>query len=64
MHIAALYNGFLLDMARREGHAGCDVAAGMSASDEMFFDDMHYTDAGARRMAELIRPCVEDALTT
>lgn len=62
MHIAALYNGFLLDLARREGHASCDLAAGMPARDDLFFDDMHYTDAGAQRMAELALPCVEAIL--
>lgn len=62
MHVAALYNTFLAELARRDGHALCDVAAGMEASSRLFYDDMHYTDEGARRMADLVLPCVEKLL--
>jgi lysophospholipase L1-like esterase len=62
LHVASLYNGWLLEFARREGHAACDVAAGVEASSELFYDDMHLTDLGARRVAELVLPCVERAL--
>lgn len=62
MHVAALYNRFLAELAQRDGHALCDVATGMEPSIRLFYDDMHYTDDGAARVAELVLPCVERQL--
>ena len=39
-----------------------DVAAGVTPSLQVFYDDMHFTDAGAARVAELVLPCVVQAL--
>lgn len=61
-HVARLYNAHLLQFARRRGHAGCDAAAGMPPEPLLFYDDMHYTDEGAVRMAELVAPCVREIL--
>ncbi len=60
--LAHLYNAHLSQFARRTGHGLCDAAAGMPPEQRLFYDDMHYTDEGAARMAELIAPCVRVAL--
>jgi lysophospholipase L1-like esterase len=62
IHIASLYNEFLKSFAAREGHPLCDPAPGMEALPKFFFDDMHFTDEGARRVADLVLPCVLKAL--
>ena len=62
IHIASLYNEFLRSFAAREGHPLCDLAAGMEPLPGYFIDDMHFTDAGARRVAEMVLPCALKAL--
>jgi len=62
IHIASLYNEFLRSFAAREGHPLCDLAAGMEPLPRYFTDDMHFTDDGARRIAELVLPCALMAL--
>lgn len=61
-HVARLYNMHLAQFAQGGGHGLCDAAAGMPPEQRLFYDDMHYTDEGAARMAELIAPCVQAAL--
>ncbi len=58
VHIAQLYRQHLKDFAAREGHGLCDLAAGMPPQRELYYDDMHFTDLGAQRVADLVRPCV------
>jgi lysophospholipase L1-like esterase len=62
IHIASLYNEFLRSFAAREGHPLCDLAAGMEPLPEYFTDDIHFTDDGARRIAEMVLPCALKAL--
>lgn len=62
VHIASLYNEFLKSFAAEEGHPLCDVAPGMEPSPEFFYDDLHFTDEGARRVASLVLPCALKAL--
>lgn len=61
-HIASLYNEFLKSFAAREGHPLCDLAAGIEPLPSFFYDDMHFTDEGARRIADLVLPCALKAL--
>jgi len=61
-HIAALYNEYLTSFAVQEGHPLCNLAAGMEPSPRFFYDDMHFTDEGARRVADLVLPCALKAL--
>ena len=61
-HMGRLYNAHLVRFAQDGGHGLCDAAAGMPPEQTLFYDDMHYTDEGAARMAELIAPCVRAAL--
>jgi lysophospholipase L1-like esterase len=61
---AALYQQHLKAFAVATGHAVCDPAAGMPPERQLFYDDMHFTDAGAQRVAELVLPCVRNLLKT
>lgn len=61
-HIASLYNEFLKSFAAQEGHPLCDLAAGIEPLPRFFYDDIHFTDEGARRIAELVLPCALKAL--
>ena len=61
-HIASLYNEFLKSFAAQEGHPLCDLAAGIEPLPRFFFDDVHFTDEGARRIADLVLPCALKAL--
>lgn len=62
LHVANLYNAHLLTFTARHGHGQCDVARGMPAVRDLFYDDMHFTDDGAGRIAGLVLPCVRSAL--
>jgi len=61
-HIASLYNEFLKSFAAQEGHPLCDLAPGLEPLPEFFYDELHFTDEGARRVADLALPCVLKAL--
>jgi len=62
IQIASLYNEFLKSFAAQEGHPLCDLAPGMEPSPKFFYDDLHFTDEGARRVADLVLPCALKAL--
>ena len=62
IHVASLYNEFLRSFAAREGHPLCDLAAGMEPLPGYYTDDMHFTDDGTRRIAEMVLPCALKAL--
>lgn len=57
-HIASLYNDHLVRFAGQAGHGLCDVAAAVPPSAELFLDEIHITDAGARMLATLLLTCV------
>jgi lysophospholipase L1-like esterase len=61
-HVARLYNHHLAAFAAQAGQPFCDLAAGMRAEPAYFYDDMHYTDEGAKRVAELVAGCVRPLL--
>ncbi len=56
--IANAYNVELLKMAKQASVKSCDLAAGMQPSIGLFYDDCHYNEAGAQKMAALITQCV------
>jgi len=60
--IASMYNDFLEVLAREHSLPVCDVAASMPPAIDLFYDDMHFTDDGARRVAEILQPCIEEVL--
>lgn len=47
------YNLLLLDLCRSEGLECIDLAKEMPKNTHMFFDDVHFTEAGSRRVAEV-----------
>ena len=61
-HIASLYNEFLKSFAAQEGHPLCDLASAMEPLPKFFYDDLHFTDEGSRRVADLVLPCALKAL--
>ncbi len=52
----ALYNAALLRVAQRENVPVVDLASAMNGDAAYFYDDMHFNEAGARRVAELAAP--------
>ena len=62
IHIAQLYNDYLTRKADEMGFLVCDIAKDMAPSTANFYDDVHFNTNGARRVAELILPCVMQAL--
>ncbi len=60
VHIAALYNRYLLEHASARGMAVCNIAAQIAPSLENFYDDVHFNTLGAQRVADALFPCVLD----
>lgn len=56
VHIAALYNDFLVDFAARSGHAAIDLAAAVSPGAENYYDEVHFNTRGARFVAAYLVP--------
>jgi lysophospholipase L1-like esterase len=56
--VAKLYNDHLGAFAARHGQPFCDLAAGMGPEPAHYYDEMHYTDEGAARVAQLVAACV------
>lgn len=56
--IAATYNGWLADTARRSGLPFCPVAASFPPRAAYFYDDCHFTTAGSRKLATLVTDCL------
>lgn len=48
------YNAALLRVCREQGVECLDLAERMPRTSELFYDDAHFTDAGAERVAELV----------
>jgi lysophospholipase L1-like esterase len=58
VHLARLYNRALIDFAIQHHHPFCDVAAQVGPTTEYFTDEVHFTIAGAARVAEIVTPCL------
>jgi lysophospholipase L1-like esterase len=52
--VLELYNGVTREVGREKGVAVIDLAREMPKNSTYFYDPMHYTNAGAARMAEII----------
>ena len=48
------YNAVLLEVAAATGAEALDLAAAIPRDTSMFFDDMHFTEAGAARVAQVV----------
>ncbi len=55
---ALTYNNFLTSQAGKYNQRACDLAVGISPTIEFFYDDCHYNEKGAARVAELLSQCL------
>lgn len=58
VHIASLYNRFLIEFARQRGHKVCDLAHEFSPSYQFFYDDAHFNLKGAEHAATSLFSCI------
>ena len=56
--IADTYNRHLVEELRARGQSVCDVAAAFSDRFDVFYDDCHFNEAGARAAAAAIAECI------
>ena len=50
----SVYNRLLLRVCRRRGIECVDAAGQLPKSSEIFYDDVHLTEEGSRRLASLV----------
>jgi hypothetical protein len=56
-----LFNAAMLDFCREEGASCFDLAGVTPKTTEIFYDDVHFTEAGARFVAEKVGQRLLDA---
>ena len=61
-NIAKFYNAWLQREAEKEGMEFCGVAKDVAPTTEYFFDDCHFNERGAQRIASLVAACMEPRL--
>jgi lysophospholipase L1-like esterase len=62
-HMANLYNDWLRDFACAEGLYFFDLAARIPKSEEYMYDDVHFTERGAKAVAEALLSPIENILS-
>jgi lysophospholipase L1-like esterase len=62
--VAGLYDRHVVQLGRDLGIPVCDVADGIEASFRHFYDEVHLNLEGSRRLADLLAPCVAEALAS
>ena len=60
--IAEFYNNYTMHFARANHLLYCDVAAKVEPTNEMFFDEVHYTEQGSEKVADEVFKCVKRLL--
>jgi lysophospholipase L1-like esterase len=60
--IASVYNKWLATVVRRENQPFCPIAESLPATTDVFFDDVHFNENGARLVAKLVAHCLLGAL--
>jgi lysophospholipase L1-like esterase len=61
-NIAKFYNAWLQREAEKDGVEFCGVAKDVAPTTEFFFDDCHFNERGAQRIASLVAACMEPRL--
>lgn len=56
--IAGTYNRWLLKTAAEAGMPTCEIGPDVAASPAHFYDDCHFNEGGAARVAQLVGQCV------
>jgi hypothetical protein len=65
LDVVEMYNQAILEEAERRGELHCfDMAAQFGHGTEFLCDEFHYTPAGVRRFAQLLRPVVHEIVTS
>ncbi|MBT5029282.1 MAG: hypothetical protein HOM97_12875 [Nitrospina sp.] len=64
VHIASLYNEFLIKYARDNHVTGCDLASQTPPTFDYFWDGVHFNIGGAKKASEIIFECVMKTLGT
>ena len=57
--IAHTYNTYLLNFAQSRHFFSCDIASQLAPSFDIFFDDTHFNENGARIAADIIFDCIQ-----
>jgi lysophospholipase L1-like esterase len=60
VHIASLYNKYLIDFADNNNHQICDLASHIKPSYDLFYDDCHFNINGALKVSEILSSCITD----
>ena len=58
VHIASLYNKYLIDFADNNNHNICDLASNIKPSYDLFYDDCHFNINGASKVSEILSSCI------
>ena len=58
IHIASLYNRYLIEFSKRNKYRYCDIASQLEPSYDYFIDDCHFNEKGSLRVAELLFTCL------
>lgn len=62
--IANLYNNWLINFSLKNTMNSCDLAIKVPPTTAFFYDDCHYNEGGAKKVASLISQCVLDIKNT
>lgn len=57
-YVSRLYNSWLRDYTASVNLPFCGIADKLAPTTAFFFDDCHFNEAGARRVAQLLKQCI------
>jgi len=60
IHIAELYNNYLIGFSKKNKFPYCDLAPQIKPSVDNFIDDAHFNLLGAKNVADLVSSCIVD----
>lgn len=60
IHIASLYNSFLIQFSKEHGHYSCDAAIELAPTFDVFTDDCHFNTNGSVIMSKVVGSCITD----
>ena len=58
IHVSGLYNDWLYAAAKESGFEACDLGSQIPPTTDYLYDDCHFNEGGAKRVAELLRACI------
>ena len=62
VHIASLYNDFIISYTQDKNIAGCDLASRIPPTLGYFWDDIHFNVGGTKKAGEIMFECVMETL--